>query len=637
MSKTEQENSKVALRELLAPVRKSLWVGRALALCSAALGVVPYIALVQIGNLLVEDGVRGGVLSSTIPGAEIEKWVMILVGAFTLRLAVYFLGLVITHFADIRLGATIQERLISQLRSAQLSWFGENTAGRVRKVLQDDVKNLHMLVAHRPVDSLVAIFLPVFSTGYVFWVDWRLGLLCVASILIYAVVYSILMRGVGMKTLELDRKLDAVSSAMIEFVRGIQVVKTFGIVGRAHRQYAQAGREATDFMEKWNRPMITASSITTALVSTPLVVLLFAGCGSWFVSRSLVTPVEVVAACFVGVALPSAINLMANLAWNYQCAAAAAQRILEAISIPAMQSQTPNLEPGSDTADLEPQTASGRVELRDVSLSYGEVQALRGVSLVCQPGTITALLGPSGAGKSTLAKLVARFYDPDEGQVLIGGRDLRGMSGAQLYRQVSFVLQDAQMLRASVAENIALGRPGANREQIEEVARLAQIHDEILALPRGYDTVIDQEVALSGGQRQRLAIARALLIDAPVLILDESVAMVDPECEAQIQAAIQNLIVGRTVIVIDHRPASIRNVDQIVLLDRGRVVARGRHQDLVEVGLYRQLWEASGVALEASREAAPEAGEGAVGSEAGADAAVADVAGLVGSAQRGAE
>ena len=508
MSKTEQENSKVALRELLAPVRKSLWVGRALALCSAALGVVPYIALVQIGNLLVEDGVGGGVLSFTIPAAEVEKWVMILVGAFTLRLAVYFLGLVITHFADIRLGATIQERLISQLRSAQLSWFGENTAGRVRKVLQDDVTNLHMLVAHRPVDSLVAIFLPVFSTGYVFWVDWRLGLLCVASILIYAVVYSILMRGVGMKTLELDRKLDAVSSAMIEFVRGIQVVKTFGIVGRAHRQYAQAAREATDFMEKWNRPMITASSITTALVSTPLVVLLFAGCGSWFVSRSWVTPVEVVAACFVGVALPSAINLMATLAWNYQSAAAAAQRILEAISIPAMQNQTPNLEPRTDTADLEPQTASGRVELRDVSLSYGEVQALRGVSLVFQPGTITALLGPSGAGKSTLAKLVARFYDPDEGQVLIGGRDLRGMSGEQLYRQVSFVLQDAQMLRTSVAENIALGRPGANREQIEEVARLAQIHDEILALPRGYDTVIDQEVALSGGQRQRLAIAR---------------------------------------------------------------------------------------------------------------------------------
>ena len=214
-----------------------------------------------------------------------------------------------------------------------------------------------------------------------------------------------------------------------------------------------------------------------------------------------------------------------------------------------------------------------RVRVDDVEYSYGQTKALKGVSLTLEPGTVTALLGPSGSGKSTLATLIARFDDPDSGSISIGGVDLREMSQETLFSTVSFVLQDAQLLKASVRDNIALGKPDASIEEVREAARVARIDDVVMALPGGYDTVIGGDTALSGGQEQRIAIARAVLLDTPVLILDEATAMADPESEAEIQQALTALARGKTVLVIAHRPGSIRGADQIVVLEGGRVRA----------------------------------------------------------------
>lgn len=578
--KAASKEATKALRELIAPVRGALWFGNAMAVLSAALGVFPFVALVGIGNEMVA-GLQPG---DDIDAGRVNFWVMVLLGTFMARLLVYMLGLVVTHVADKLLSASLQNRIVSQLSAAPLSWFGENTSGHVRKAMQDDIRNLHMLVAHRPVDSLVAVLLPVFCSVYAFVIDWRLGLLVILSIPTYGVAYGIMMRGMENKTQELDAKLDRVSAAMIEFVKGIQVVKTFGIVGQAHRKYAESADEACTFMEKWNMPMVKAASLSAAIISTPTIVLVVGFGGAWMVGLGWVTAVEVIAACLIAIALPGSIILVANMMWAYQLAGSAAKRIIDVMNVSALPTPVKSLR----------QPADASVEIVDASVHYGEVAALNGVSLTCRPGTITALMGASGAGKTTLAKLMARFLDSDSGAVKIGGVEVRDLSRTDLYRSVSFVLQDAHLLRATVAENIAMGRPGASREDIERVAREAQIHEEILQFPRGYDTVVGQDVRLSGGQEQRIAIARALLMDTPILILDEAAAMVDPESEAQIQAAITKLTKGRTVIVIDHRPASIRHVDQIVLLEHGRVVACGRHEELVENPLYRRLWEASG-------------------------------------------
>lgn len=217
---------------------------------------------------------------------------------------------------------------------------------------------------------------------------------------------------------------------------------------------------------------------------------------------------------------------------------------------------------------------------------------LRGISLRLEPGTVTALVGPSGSGKSTLAALLARFHDVDSGAIRIGGRDIRSFESDELYQQLGFVLQQTQLVHGTVAQNIALAVPDASHERIEAAARSANIHDRIERMPRGYDTVLGPDAALSGGERQRLAIARALLADAPVIILDEATAFADPESEYLVQQSLSRLAADRTVLVIAHRLHTVVDADTIVVLDGGRIVEEGRHGDLVERGgRYTALWE----------------------------------------------
>ena len=261
----------------------------------------------------------------------------------------------------------------------------------------------------------------------------------------------------------------------------------------------------------------------------------------------------------------------------------AALRLCEVLDTPVL--------PATDRPE-RPRTAI--VEIDHVSFSYGEVLAVDDACLTLEPGTVTALLGPSGSGKSTLATLIARFADPDAGAVRIGGVDLRDMDESTLYSTVSFVLQDAQLLATTVRENIALGRPEADLAQVRAAARVARIHEEIMALPQGYDTVLGQDTALSGGQEQRIAIARAILLDTPVIVLDEATAMADPESEAEIQQALSALVKDRTVLVIAHRPAAVRGADRIAVMDGGRIVAAGSHDDLADEPHYRALLRQAG-------------------------------------------
>ncbi|MDN5964243.1 MAG: ATP-binding cassette domain-containing protein, partial [Actinomyces sp.] len=228
-----------------------------------------------------------------------------------------------------------------------------------------------------------------------------------------------------------------------------------------------------------------------------------------------------------------------------------------------------------------------------VSYSYGETLAVDDVTLDLAADSTTALIGPSGSGKSTVSTLVARFDDPDSGTLSIGGVDLRRIATSQLYREVAFVLQDPQLLRISIRDNIALARPDATEEEVRGAAREACIDEFIMSLPRGYDSVIDEDTLLSGGQAQRVAIACALVADAPILILDEATAFTDPESEAEIQQALNRLVTGRTVLVIAHRPASVVGADRIVVLERGRIVAQGTHEELSAEPHYAALWRMS--------------------------------------------
>ena len=578
-NKERSAAGQAALKRLGAPVRTRLRIGQALVVVSGLLAVAPYVALVRLGDILLAAHRAG----AAPDGQQVHDVVMLLVGAYSARLLLYFLALLITHFADLTLRDRLRRDIVARISRAPLAWFTDSTSGRIRKAVQDDTNAVHTVIAHGPVERLNAIVSPLALLACAFWIDWRLALLAVATVPLYVITYSFSLKGMNAKTVEMDRKLADVSSTMVEFVAGIPVVKAFGRAGRAHGAYLAAADGFSRFYRDWAMSLMTVACLSYTWVSIPVVLLVDLGGGSLLMHAGVVTLPQVLAATLIALVLPGALITIVSVSWSYQVAGAAALRLCEVLDTPVLP------------APAAPKRPDGaRVEIDAVSFSYGDNLAVDGVSLDLEPGTVTALLGPSGSGKSTLATLIARFADPDAGAVRIGGVDLRDMDEKTLYSTVSFVLQDAQLLGATVRENIALGRPEATDDQVRAAARAARIDSEIMALPHGYDTVLGRETALSGGQEQRIAIARAILLDTPVLLMDEATAMADPESEAEIQEALSALVRGRTVLVIAHRPAAVRGAHRIAVMERGRIVATGTHDELLGEPHYRALLRQSG-------------------------------------------
>ena len=559
-----------AFKELTAPIRGSMMVARVLGFLYGALAVAPYVILVQLGEVLLEAA-RSGVSPDR---GEVISLLMWLIGAFGARYGIYFVALTVTHFADVRFGHIVRSRMVGVLAAAPLAWFTSTNSGAVRKAIQDDTHDVHTVIAHAPVESAAAISAPVSLLIYAFVVDWRLGLLSIATLPLYGLLNAWMMRGMGEKTAEMDRHLTRVSSTMVEFVSGISVVKAFGTVGRSHERFTRAAEDFSRFYVDWCGPLLKGSALGQATVSPSLILLVSTAGGSALAASGIVSPVQVITCALIALVIPAAIEVLGTTTWAYQIAGAAALRIVDLLSVAPLPAEGSSVPEGAD------------INIDGVSFSYGATLALDDVSLTIPEGSVTALVGSSGSGKSTL---VARFADPDRGAVRIGGVDARDIAADVLYRHVSFVLQDPQLLDISVRDNIALGVPDASDEAVWAAAGAARIDDYLRSLPRGLDSVIGEDAHPSGGQAQRIAIARALLVDAPILVLDEATAFTDPEAEADIQAALTRLVQGKTVLVIAHRAASIAGVDQIAILDAGRLIALGTPDQLADHPYMRRM------------------------------------------------
>ena len=556
-----------AFKELTAPIRGSMMVARVLGFLYGALAVAPYVILVQLGEVLLEAA-RSGVSPDR---GEVISLLMWLIGAFGARYGIYFVALTVTHFADVRFGHIVRSRMVGVLAAAPLAWFTSTNSGAVRKAIQDDTHDVHTVIAHAPVESAAAISAPVSLLIYAFVVDWRLGLLSIATLPLYGLLNAWMMRGMGEKTAQMDRHLSRVSSTMVEFVSGISVVKAFGTVGRSHERFTRAAEDFSRFYVDWCGPLLKGSALGQATVSPSLILLVSTAGGSALAASGIVSPVQVITCALIALVIPAAIEVLGTTTWAYQIAGAAALRIVDLLSVAPLPAEGSSVPEGAD------------INIDGVSFSYGATLALDDVSLTIPEGSVTALVGSSGSGKST------RFADPDSGSVRIGGVDARDIAPDVLYRHVSFVLQDPQLLDISVRDNIALGVPGTSDEAVWEAAGAARIDDYLRSLPRGLDSVIGEDAHPSGGQAQRIAIARALLVDAPILVLDEATAFTDPEAEADIQAALTRLVQGKTVLVIAHRAASIVGVDQIAILDAGRLIALGTPDQLADHPYMRRM------------------------------------------------
>ncbi|NEW49161.1 ABC transporter ATP-binding protein [Nocardia cyriacigeorgica] len=568
------------LRAVLAPVRGRLALAAGLQVVGALAGLAPYFAVVGIARELLSE--------EPDDGAEVWRWVVVAGIGFLVRTSCAAAAYTISHIADADVGVGLRRAMADRLGRVPLGWFTERSSGRVKRALTDDVAAVHHLVAHAVNDLVAAVLTPVVALVYLFVLDWRLALVCLAPLIVWFGLTALMSRDEEARMVRWNAELEKVDAAVIEYVDGIAVVKAFGQAGRAQDRYRRAGDDLARFLGEWLGPMHRLEAISSVLISPP-VLLVVALCGGVWLGTD---PVELIAFTMLVVGLGAPVLALGFGTLALQVARAAADRVAEVLATPEL------------TRACEPTVPGGaHVEFDRVRFSYdGRGYAVDGIDLTLAPGSVTALVGASGSGKSTLARLLPRFWDVEEGSVRIGGVDVRDIAEDDLYRLIGFVFQETSLLRTSIRDNIALGRPDADQATIEAAARAAAVHDRITALPRGYASVVGEDAQLSGGEAQRIAIARAIVADAPILVLDEATAFADPESEAAVQDALSHVIAGRTLVVIAHRLHTIRGADRIVVLSRGRVVEAGHHDELLAAGgEYARMWAAQSLPKERTR------------------------------------
>lgn len=563
--------------DLIGPVRGLVVSGMTLQGLGAVAGLVPMVASVQLSTALVDRA----------PAGETWRWLWVALAGIAVRTVLIGTGLMLTHLADARLNRDLRVRLTAHLGRIPIGEASRRSSGRVKKLVTDDVHALHTLVAHAGGDMVVGVVTALAALAALLLYSWPLALVALLPLAGFLTVFGSMMGKAATQFRDWDEAKARVSSATVEFAHGIAVVKMFGQAGRASADYRRAVDDYADFFGRLMVPMVGASSLGLAIVSAPSVLATMGLLGLLLLQLGWVDFTGFVAGLVLGVGLAGPLTQMDSYDVRLRAAREAAARIGEFLATPVLP-----------VPDAPAVAEGGEVVLDDVGFAYDPhgPDTLAQVSMRLPQGTVTALVGRSGAGKSTLAALVPRFWDVRDGAVRVGGQDVRDLEPAALYRSVAFVFQGTRLVPMSVRDNIRLARPGAGDEEVVAAARAAGIHDRIAALPRGYDSVVGVDALLSGGEAQRVTIARALLEDAPVLVLDEPTSFADPENEVRLQAAVARAAEGRTVLVIAHRLTSVTAADQIAVMEAGRVVEVGTHAELLaRAGAYRGLWQAGHV------------------------------------------
>lgn len=563
--------------DLLASVRWKLRIGGTIQAVATLMQLAPFVLLAEIGRRLLGGDASWIALRPLILAA------LIAFGAAATLSAMLMLWL---HMVDARFGRDLRLSVVAKLSRLPLGWFTDRNAASVRQAVQEDAVRLHYMVTHAVPDTVAGAVAPLAALAYLFTVDAGLAGMLFLPIVAFVAFFSQMMRGSGdniAKFADWTKKTNAAASAFIE---ALPVVRVFGGDGRDLHRVLDGQAQ---FLNGWQRPMAGRKVLSQLSIQPPTFLLVILAGGLWRISSGAMTAADLLPFLFLGTAFGSQITAIMYGFVPIREARAAARRI-------GILLEEAELDRSRSTRDLPPGPVG--VSFRDVSFGYRPRRpVLHNISLDLEPGTLTALVGLSGAGKSTLAALPARFHDVTDGAITLtaGGTtvDIRDLKPDVLQRTVGFVFQDVQLIQGTIRDNIALARPDAEQAEIEAAARAAQIHERILALPRGYDSVIGEDARLSGGEAQRLSIACALLADPPLLVLDEATAFADPESEHLVQAALSALTGKRTVLVVAHRLHTITSAHQIVVMQAGRIVQRGRHAELIaEPGLYRELWQA---------------------------------------------
>ncbi|WP_217134949.1 ABC transporter ATP-binding protein [Leucobacter chinensis] len=610
------EHQRVTFFELAAPVRGRVIASGVLAAFGAVSGIIPVLFAMRLSALLfamrlsalllagggfanaataagtatvtatvtaTAAGTATGTATAAVSTSEVVWLVALLIVSVAAAQALTMIGYGLSHTADARLSEHLRQRQITQSLRLPLDWFSREGSGRVKKVVQDDVTKVHQLIAHVVPDTVNGVVRPLASLALLFVLDWRIGLIALIPLGLAMASMPLMMKDLSQRYEWYNEALAELNAAMVEFVRGIAPIKIFEASNRGPQRFQTSAVAHHDRYREWMEQTVYGSALIMVFTSPAFAIATAAlGTGALVLFAGL-SPVLLLPSVLLAANIAGPLYMLAQMRQFMREASGSAQNIADFFSLPA-----------APVGDPELAMQGVRTEIEGVSFTYPDgPTALREVTETLAPGTVTALVGPSGSGKSTLATLVPRLIDPDSGSIRLGGADSARLTAEALYRNVAFVFQQPYLLRMSVRDNIRIARPDSSDEAVEAAARVAQIHERITRLPEGYDTVVGEGARLSGGEKQRLSIARAVLTDAPLLVLDEATAFADPDSEAEIQRALASLTRGRTLLVVAHRLHTITGADQILVLDGGRVVERGTHEGLIaHGGLYERMWNA---------------------------------------------
>lgn len=527
----------------------------------------------------VEKGMDDESLSS------VKLLALILLGLYLLRVLFRFLSNYLAHRAAWYLVGDLRSRLYNKLQSLGLGFFHDKQTGDLMSRVVNDTRDFELLYAHM-IPDLITNF--VTFTGVLIIllsINWKLALITccpIPLILISGVIFAKIVRPFFRASQKVMGDLNA---QLQDSLSGLHEIQAFGQESYEGERVRQKSFEQVIAMLRALKASAIFHPCVELLSSAGTVLVVFYG--GYLAYSGQISVADIVAFVLYLSLFYAPVSGLANLLENLQQSLAGAERVTMILSTPsAIQNE-------KDAVDLK--DVKGAVSFENVSFNYeNKIPVLRNISFSCEPGMMVALVGPTGVGKTTATQLISRFYDPVEGRILIDGQDIKKVTLESLRHNISPVLQDTFLFNGSIAENIGYARPDASREEIEKAAKAANIHEDILSMPDGYETQVGERgLRLSGGQKQRVAIARAILRNSPIIILDEATASVDVQTERQIQAAISELAGKRTIIAIAHRLSTIMNADLILVIHEGRIVEQGTHSELMALkGFYYKMQQA---------------------------------------------
>lgn len=546
-----------------------------LSVLSVMLGLVPFYCMYRMLCLFVSGGVTA---------AGIVTWCLLALAAYGGMILLHSLSTGVSHAMAYSILERLRLRLADRFLHAPLGDVQQHTIGEIKSMMVDKIENIEPPLAHMIPEGAGHIVLPLCSIAALLCLDWRLALASLVTFPLSLVCMGLTFKISGDSFAKYDQASNEMNSAIVEYVEGIEVIKAFGRAGVSYEKYAGAITNFRTFVIKWLTSTFVTMKLSFALFPSTLI-------GTLPVALALgrsgvITGPQAALAVMLSLSMVGSLAKLEVFSETMRQVSATVESLAAFLDLPPLPEPAQRAEvPHQDIA------------LEHVRFSYTGAEAdevLHDVSLHLPAGSFTALVGPSGGGKSTVAKLIARFWDVTGGQITIGGVNVKDMPLSQLSEHVSFVTQDNFLFRCSLLENIRLGDPSVSDEAVKAAARAAQCEEFIQKLPQGYDTPAGEAgKRLSGGEKQRIAIARMLLKNAPIVILDEATAFTDPENEDKLQRSIAALTKGKTLLVIAHRLSTIKNADQIVVLERGRIVAAGQQAELLRTcPLYQQMWQA---------------------------------------------